>query len=274
MDKKIVVFLSSTYYDLKKERPATIKSIIKNHYIFSGMETFFVLPPLEQWENIKRTIRECDIYVTILGDRYGSTSHDDYSFTELECEYAAEIGKPIIALVQKKHRSWGGYWKKQSEIHRKKQQSFQNNIVCTYKYYWNNTEDLIHSMFDGIFKIENGFNLIGLGRPLLAVPKTSVKHDHIIHAHFEYSDNTTLWNKKLYKFEYGYKYFVEKLAQEVQDIIEKTNMEAYSAVYCIVKHSLLKEFDGKDIIINGLYIDDSDISFALDQITVTNNEKI
>ena len=48
MDKKIVVFLSSTYYDLQKERPAAIKSIIKNHYIFSGMETFLSCP---HWSN-------------------------------------------------------------------------------------------------------------------------------------------------------------------------------------------------------------------------------
>lgn len=262
MDKKIVVFLSSTYYDLQRERPATIKSIIKNHYIFSGMETFFVLPPLEQWKNIRRTISECDIYVTILGDRYGSTSHDDYSFTELECEYAAEIGKPIVALVQKKHRVWGGYWKKQSETHRKKQQALQDNIVCTHKYYWDDTEDLIHSMFEGILKIENDFDLTGLARPL---PDADVsdKSEQVIHAHFEYSDNTTLWNKELYYFEYEYRYGDEELAAEIRRIMKQTGMEAHSAIYCIVKHALLKEFAGKDIIINGLYLDDSDVVYAL-----------
>lgn len=265
MDKKIVVFLSSTYYDLQKERPAAIKSIIKNHYIFSGMETFFVLPPLEQWKNIKRTISECDIYVTILGDRYGSTSPDDYSFTELECEYAAEIGKPIIALVQRKHRSWGGYWKKQSELHRQKQQNFQDNIVCMYKYYWDNTEELIRSMFDGILKIENECNLIGLGRPL-PVADISEKNQPVLHVHFEYSDNTTLWNKKLYYYEYEYRYNDDKLRRQVEKITADTGMEAYSAVYCIVKHAILKQFSGKDIIINGLYVDDGDIIYALDRI--------
>ena len=265
MDKKIVVFLSSTYYDLQKERPATIKSIIKNHYIFSGMETFFVLPPLEQWANIKRTIAECDIYVTILGDRYGSTSHDDYSFTELECEYAAEIGKPIIALVQKKHRTWRGYWKKQSETHRIKQQALQDNIVCTYKYYWDDTEDLIHSMFDGILKIEKDLDLVGLGKPL---PKADIsgKSEPLIHAHFEYSDNTTLWNKKLYYFEYDYRYHDGDLAAEIGRIAEETGMEPHSAIYSIVKHAIIKEFEGKDIIINGLYLDDADVVYALDRI--------
>ncbi|MDE7433151.1 MAG: DUF4062 domain-containing protein [Lachnospiraceae bacterium] len=269
MDKKTVVFLSSTYYDLQKERPATIKSIIKNHYIFSGMETFFVLPPLEQWKNIKRTISECDIYVTILGDRYGSTSHDDYSFTELECEYAAEIGKPIVALVQRKHRTWGGYWKKQSETHRQKQQALQDNIVCTHKYYWDDTEDLIHSMFDGILKIENSFNLVGLGKPLLNMD-ISDKNEPIIHAHFEYSDNTTLWNKQLYYYEYTYHYEDNELNESIKKIMQDTGMEAHSAIYCIVKHALLKEFTGKDIIINGLYIDDADVIYALNRISAIN----
>lgn len=266
MDKKIVVFLSSTYYDLKNERPAAIKSIIKNHYIFSGMETFFVLEPLEQWKNIRRTISECDLYVTILGDRYGSTSHDDYSFTELECEYAAEIGKPIVALVQKKHRTWGGYWKKQSEVHRQKQQALQDNIACTYKYYWDDTEDLIHSMFDGILKLEKQLNISGLGRPLLRDIDISQKSRPTIRAHFEYSDNTTLWNKKLYYFDYDYDYTDEQLRAEVQNITSESGMEDYSAVYCIVKHAVLKQFGDKDIIINGLYVDDADVVYALKRI--------
>ena len=58
MNRKPVVFLSSTYFDLKKERSYAIRHIIKNHYIFSGMEAFFMIPMMEQWENIKRTVKD------------------------------------------------------------------------------------------------------------------------------------------------------------------------------------------------------------------------
>ena len=82
MDRKPVIFLSSTYIDLKKARSMVIGHLIKNQFLFSGMEGFFMLPMMEQWENIKRTIDDCDIYVTILGDRFGSLAHEGKSCTE------------------------------------------------------------------------------------------------------------------------------------------------------------------------------------------------
>ena len=238
MDKKIVVFLSSTYYDLKKERPKAIKAIIQNHYVFSGMETFFVLPPLEQWENIKRTIRECDFYVAILGDRYGSVTWDNYSYTELECEYAAEIGKPIIALVQKNHPKFG-YWKKQPPLHREKQQAFKDNISCKYKYYWETPEEMRDAMFKGLYLLELENHVTGLGRPL---PKeiSEEKDSRSIHAHLEYSDNSTLWNKKLYYYDEEYETSDEALANAIKEVIATTHMEVHSALYCVVKRHVIE----------------------------------
>lgn len=265
MDRKIVVFLSSTYYDLKKERPKAIKEIIKNHYIFSGMETFFVLPPLEQWENIKRTIRECDFYVAILGDRYGSVTWDNYSYTELECEYAAEIGKPIIALVQKEHSKFG-YWRKQPELHREKQQAFKDNIVCDHKFYWEDTEDLVHKMFEGLFLLECENHIEGLGRALPA-EVTEPRDDTSIRVHMEYSDNTTQWDKKLYYYNEDYYIDDNTLAEECREAIAEKNMELSTAVYCVIKRHIIKKFKDKDIVINGFYLDDDDVIRAIKRIS-------
>ncbi len=265
MDKKIVVFLSSTYYDLKDERPKAIKEIIKNHYIFSGMETFFVLPPLEQWKNIKRTIDECDFYVAILGDRYGSVTWDNYSYTELECEYAAEIGKPIIALVQKDHRRFG-YWKKQPPEHREKQQAFKDNIVCKYKYYWDDVEDLVHKMFEGLFLLECENHVSGLGRPLSPAVKEE-RDSKSIRTHMEYSDNTMQWNKELYYHDEEYDKDDSELLSAVRAVIAETHMELHSAIYCVVKRWVIEKFKGKDIIINDFYVDDDDMLRAVDRLS-------
>ena len=226
------------------------------------MEAFFVLPPMEQWENIKRTIDECDIYVTILGDRYGSTSIKDCSFTELECEYAAKVGKPIVALVQKKHKILSGHWTSQPKEHREKQKKLQETIACNYKYYWGNIGELIHAMFEGILNVEREYDLVGLGRPIPPVD-ISDKTEPVIHAHFEFSENTTRWNKELYRHEYNYRYDDKALRLAVDKIVKKKGTNAETAIYSVVKHAILKQFVGKDVVINGLYLDDADVLYAI-----------
>ena len=68
----------------------------------------------------------------------------------------------------------------------------------------------------------------------------------------------------------SYHYEVNELNESIKKIMQDTGMEAHSAIYCIVKHALLKEFTGKDIIINGLYIDDADVIYALNRISAIN----
>ena len=53
----------------------------------------------EQWSLIKDVIRDSDYYLLIIGGRYGSTNIDGKSYTQMEYEYAKEIGKPIIAFI-------------------------------------------------------------------------------------------------------------------------------------------------------------------------------
>jgi hypothetical protein len=69
-----------------------------------GMELFGSADE-ETWEFIQRQIENCDYYVVILADKYGSTAADGLSFTEKEYDYAREIKKPVLAFV---HGNRGG----------------------------------------------------------------------------------------------------------------------------------------------------------------------
>lgn len=99
MDKKLQVFISSTFVDLKEERQAAVQAILKAGHIPAGME-LFTAGDKSQMETIKRWIDESDIYMLILGGRYGSIEPTtSLSYTELEYDYAIEKEKPLFAVV-------------------------------------------------------------------------------------------------------------------------------------------------------------------------------
>jgi len=97
--KKLQVFVSSTYRDLKPERQAAVEAILKAGHIPAGMELFSAGSE-SQLETIRRWIDESDVYMLILGGRYGSVDpKTSLSYTELEYDYALSKDKPIFAVV-------------------------------------------------------------------------------------------------------------------------------------------------------------------------------
>ena len=101
MKKKLQVFLSSTYTDLIDERQAAVEAILSIGHIPAGME-LFKAGNESQLETIKRWIDESDIYVLILGGRYGSLEpKSQLSYTQLEYEYAVKKNIPFFAVVIK-----------------------------------------------------------------------------------------------------------------------------------------------------------------------------
>ena len=97
--KKLQVFVSSTYKDLKVERQAAVQAILSAGHIPAGME-LFAAGDQEQWKVIQRWIEESDVYLLILGARYGSLHPEtQLSYTQMEYEYAAQIGKPFFAVA-------------------------------------------------------------------------------------------------------------------------------------------------------------------------------
>ncbi|HEQ3486958.1 TPA: DUF4062 domain-containing protein, partial [Vibrio cholerae] len=89
----------STYEDLKSDRQAAVSAILKSGHIPAGME-LFTSGDKSQMDTIRRWIDESDVYMLILGGRYGSVEPiTQVSYTELEYDYALEQGKPLFAVV-------------------------------------------------------------------------------------------------------------------------------------------------------------------------------
>lgn len=99
MKKKLQIFISSTYTDLLEERQAAVETILKSGNIPAGME-LFTAGDESQLETITRWIDESDIYMLILGGRYGSIEPiSGKSYTETEYDYAKSLGKPFFSIV-------------------------------------------------------------------------------------------------------------------------------------------------------------------------------
>ena len=99
MRRKLQIFVSSTFTDLITERQAAVAAILKAGHIPAGME-LFTAGDKSQMDTIKRWIDESDVYMLILGGRYGSVeATTGVSYTELEYDYAVEQGKPLFAVV-------------------------------------------------------------------------------------------------------------------------------------------------------------------------------
>ena len=74
-----------------------IQALLECKCIPSGME-LFPAASLDQWTLIQRVIDDCDYYVIVVAGKYGSRGPDGRSYTEMEFDYAAQSGKPIIGF--------------------------------------------------------------------------------------------------------------------------------------------------------------------------------
>lgn len=97
--RKLQVFVSSTYEDMKPERQSAVEAILEAGHIPAGME-LFTAGDSSQWQVIQDWIIECDAFVLLLGGRYGSVEPTSgKSYIELEYDFARTSGKPTMALL-------------------------------------------------------------------------------------------------------------------------------------------------------------------------------
>jgi hypothetical protein len=100
--RRFQVFVSSTFEDLREERQAAVEAILKAGHIPAGME-LFTAGSESQLAVIRNWIQDSDIYLLILGARYGSIEpKSQLSYTEVEFDYALELGKPFFSVVLSK----------------------------------------------------------------------------------------------------------------------------------------------------------------------------
>lgn len=97
--KKLQVFVSSTFADLRVERQAAVEAILTAGHIPAGME-LFAAGDESQMQVIRRWIDQSDVFLLILGARYGSLEPTTQkSYVHLEYEYALAKHKPLFAVV-------------------------------------------------------------------------------------------------------------------------------------------------------------------------------
>lgn len=99
--RKLQIFVSSTYLDMREERQAAVQAILQAGHIPAGME-LFAAGDKTQLETIRRWIAQSDILLLLLGGRYGSIEPEsEKSYTHLEYEYARSLGLPTLAIILK-----------------------------------------------------------------------------------------------------------------------------------------------------------------------------
>ncbi len=97
--KKLQVFVSSTYKDMLDERQTAVEAILQAGHIPAGME-LFAAGDKSQLDVIRKWISESDVFLLILGGRYGSIDKESgKSYIHLEYEYAIARNMPFFAIV-------------------------------------------------------------------------------------------------------------------------------------------------------------------------------
>lgn len=108
------IFISSTFYDLRY-----VREIIERFLNELGYEPVLFERGAVPYGNDKaleeycyKEIQTCDVLVSIVGGRYGTTSSDfNYSITQKEIRQAYNLGKQIYIFVDKNVRAEFGTYK-------------------------------------------------------------------------------------------------------------------------------------------------------------------
>ncbi|MGH3654590.1 DUF4062 domain-containing protein [Glutamicibacter sp.] len=99
MEKRVQVFVSSTFVDLETERQSVVQTLLKMNTFPAGME-LFPASDEDKWDLIKGVIDDSDYYCLIVGARYGSEDEKtSLSYTEMEYDYAQETKKPTMVFI-------------------------------------------------------------------------------------------------------------------------------------------------------------------------------
>lgn len=142
MDKRYQVFVSSTFADLKEERQAVVQGLLSLEHFPAGMEAFPASDD-DAWSLIQGVIDDSDYYVLVIGGRYGSTNEAGLGYTEMEFDYAAKIGKPVLAFIHQAPAEIPAGKTDQNDELREKLAAFRRKVESGHHVkYWKNPDDL------------------------------------------------------------------------------------------------------------------------------------
>lgn len=155
--KRLQVFISSTYRDMKDERQAAVEAILSSGHIPAGME-LFAAGDESQMEVIRRWIDESDVFLLILGGCYGSMEpKSGKSYIHLEYEHALDRGMPLFAVVAEEEHlraraeQPGGLDKIETE-HPQELKKFRKLVLKKMVRFWQDPRDIklaIHEAMTG-----------------------------------------------------------------------------------------------------------------------------
>lgn len=142
MDKRYQVFVSSTFADLQEERQAVMQALLSLDHFPAGMELFPASDD-DQWALIRGVIDDSDYYVLVVGGRYGSTTAEGISYTEMEFDYANLRKKPILAFVHQNPDLIPAGKTDLSDAARAKLRIFRSKVESDrHVKFWTNADDL------------------------------------------------------------------------------------------------------------------------------------
>jgi hypothetical protein len=152
-ERRLQVFISSTFVDLIAERQAAHLAVLQLDHIPAGME-LFAAGTDDAWTLITKVIKRSDVYLLIIGGRYGSTDAAGLGFTEKEYELAIQLGKPIIPLLHKDPSALPRNKTEQSEGAWAQLKSFMDNVKLKHTCaFWENSSDLKAAVMSALIHI-------------------------------------------------------------------------------------------------------------------------
>jgi len=188
MNSKLQVFISSTYLDLVSERQAAVEAILKSGNIPAGME-LFTAGNKSQWEVIQRWISDSDIYMLILGGRYGSIDPESgLSYTELEYDFAVNSGKPLFAVVINEDALENKIKTSKSSVSEKdnpeKYKNFRAKVLSKISSFFSDYKDVKLAVLETIPQLTQEYELKGWVRAA-EIPDTKALADELSKLHAE-----------------------------------------------------------------------------------------
>ncbi|HWZ03098.1 MAG TPA: DUF4062 domain-containing protein [Mucilaginibacter sp.] len=114
---QLKVFVSSTCYDLSQIRADLFEFLSNFGYqpILSEYSTFPINPNNDTLDNCIQNVNTADIFILIIGNRYGYTAESGKSITNTEYLYAKQKGIPIYIFVLKSIITLLPVWKKNKD---------------------------------------------------------------------------------------------------------------------------------------------------------------
>ena len=146
------VFISSTYEDLKNQRKVIKDAIEASGNFPIGMESFPASNE-EQFKHIKNEITKAQIYILLIGNRYGSIcQRTKISYTEMEYDFAVAQKKEVLRFILKRNKNTGSDNPKKLSAFIKK---VSRDKLCKFV---NNNVELTNAIHSSIKNAEDHLN--------------------------------------------------------------------------------------------------------------------